>query len=562
MASNAGKKVESRKLKAEIKSAREDRPSPNVLRKAGARPILTVLSRYSIFLFWLLLMSVDAFSAPSIPGKDLFSNGIIPRLQITIPPEGLASLRTNARSYVEATVQEGKTLYQRVGIHLKGATGSYRGIDDKPALTLSFGKFTEAQSFHGLKKIHLNNSVEDPSYVNEYIGGELFRAAGVPAPRVGHAVVELNGRPLGFYVLMEAFTEQFLEQYFRQTNGNLYEPGTGHDVNEPLDLKLGAGPKDGSDLSALTAAALEPDLALRWERLGKVLDLERFVSFMAMEVMAGHRDGYCLARNNFRLYHDTDSGKFLFFPHGMDVLLGKPDNTWKPRMSGLLARSIMAMPKGQEAYRARFETLFTNVFKVAELQAKVDAVVKRIRGALSAKEGREIEREAQLVKERMAERRKHLARQLAEPELKLMEFRNGVASLNGWKALDVPKGGSLSQSRTPDGKTALLIRAGPTTSASWRSKVKLARGRYTFEGMAKTEGVAPLTFGKVHGATLRVQGTGREGTNLVGTTGWQKLTQEFEVTEPEQELELICELRASAGQAWFETESLRLRRRE
>ena len=45
----------------------------------------------------------------------------------------------------------------------------------------------------------------------------------------------------------------------------------------------------------------------------------------------GHRDGYCLARNNFRVYHDVDSGRFVFFPHGMDVLFGNPRAAIEPR---------------------------------------------------------------------------------------------------------------------------------------------------------------------------------------------------------------------------------------
>ena len=122
----------------------------------------------------------------------------------------------------------------KVGLHIKGRVGSFRPIDDKPALTLSFDKFTPGQRFYGLRKVYLNNSVEDPTYLNEALGSELFRAAGVPAPRVGLAKVELNGRPLGLYVLKEGFAEEFLALYFRDPKGNLYDNDTGHDVDERL----------------------------------------------------------------------------------------------------------------------------------------------------------------------------------------------------------------------------------------------------------------------------------------------------------------------------------------
>src|SRR6185369_6086366 len=208
------------------------------------------------------------------------------------------------RKYVPAVVRKGTEVYAMTGIHLKGSTGSYRSLDDKPGFTLSFGKFALGQKFHGLEKIHLNNCVEDPSCLNDFLGSELFRAAGVPAPRVAHAIVELNGRRLGLYVLKEGFTEDFLSLYFQRTEGALYEPEASPAGEERFKEVSGPGAEEQADLKALAVAAKEPDLHLRWQRLQQVLDIDRFVTFMAMEVMTCHRDGYCLARNNFRIYHD------------------------------------------------------------------------------------------------------------------------------------------------------------------------------------------------------------------------------------------------------------------
>src|SRR5207244_1709630 len=116
------------------------------------------------------------------------------------------------------------------------------------------------------------------------------------------------------------------------------------------------------ELKMLAAAAREPDLPRRWERLQQVLDVERFLSFMAIEIMACHRDGYCLARNNFRIYQDRDSGKIVFFPHGMDQLFGKADASIQPHMHGLIARALLETPEGRQGYRQRVALLLTNVF--------------------------------------------------------------------------------------------------------------------------------------------------------------------------------------------------------
>ena len=498
-----------------------------------------------------------------IPGAELFTNGTVRRIRVDIAPSEVAELRRDSRKYVPATVQEDKEAFSKVGVHLKGSTGSFRSIDDKPGLTLSFGKFTPGQTFHGLSKIHLNNSVEDPSYLNENLGGDLFRAAGVPAPRVAYALVELNGRSLGLYVLKEGFTEEFLGLHFRQTRGNLYDAGSGRDVNEALERDAGAGPDDRADLQTLAAAAQDPDVEKRWQRLQQVLDVERFLSFMAMEVITGHRDGYCLARNNFRVYHDLDTGRMLFFPHGMDQLFGRADLPWRPHMAGLVARALLETPEGRRRYRERFTFLFTNVFKVPMLTTRVNQRVAQIRPALSRTAARDLEQNAALVKERIVQRQAHLQRQLSEPESAPLRFENGVAGLRRWQIADKPSRGKMDQGQTPDGRPALHISTRADASASWRAKVWVANGRYRFEGRVRTAGVVPLKYGKNQGAGLRVSGfPSPRPYDLAGDSPWKTVAVEFKVSVTSEPVELVCELRARQGEAWFDLESLRLVRLE
>ena len=370
---------------------------------------------------WFALATSGAAGADSVaamPGAALFTNVSVRRIRIELAPPALATLRQQSRGDVRATVRDEAATYREVALHLKGSTGSFRGLDDKPALTLTFDGFTPGQRFHGLRKIHLNNSVEDPAYLNEWLGGELFRAAGVPAPRVAWALVELNGRKLGLYVLKEGFTEDFLGLHFRAPTGNLYDTGPGHDVTEAMRRSSGTGPKDRADLQALAAAALEPNRAERWRKLQAVLDVDRFVSFLAMEIMVCHRDGYSLAKNNFRIYHDADSGKIIFFPHGMDQLFGRPDALLQPHLAGVVAQAVMDTPEGHRLYRARVGELLTNVFQPAVLTNRVRSVVRQIRPALGGAAGRELEHEAELLQQRIVQRAASLAKQLAEPELK------------------------------------------------------------------------------------------------------------------------------------------------
>ncbi|MGO8930200.1 MAG: CotH kinase family protein [Limisphaerales bacterium] len=489
----------------------------------------------------------------------MFTSGAVRQLRIEIAPSGLESLRRDPRQFVRATVKEEGKVYEDVAIHLKGSIGSFREVDDKPDLTLDFNRFNAWQEFHELRRIHLNNSVEDPSYCNELLGSDLFRAAGIPAPRVAHAVVTLNGRRLGLYVLKEGFTEDFLGCYFKRVGGNLYEPGEGHDVNQRLKRNSVQAPKqDRAALRAVADAVLEADPASRWPRLERALDVDEFVAFMAMEVMLGHRDGYCLARNNYRVYHDLDSGKIVFFPHGMDQLFGNPEAPWQPHMAGLVAKAVLETTEGNRLYRVSFASLFTNVFRVQTLKERVDQVVTGLRPALTGAEFAGLRDEAVRLKERIAQRQLSLQRQLREPERAVLVFTNGVGRLGGWVKVDEPVSRQMEQGQASDHTLALHIAARSESTASWRTKALLGRGRYRFEGQVKVAGVKPLPFGKHQGAGLRVAGNVRESADLVGDSDWRALSAEFEVREETQEVELVCELRASAGEVWFGVESLRL----
>ena len=490
-------------------------------------------------------------------GADLFRDGSIPQLRIELNPAALESLRQKPREYVVAKLTEGATVYQQVGVHLKGKIGSFRPIDEKPSLTLDFCRFENGRRFHGLRKIHLNNSVEDPSYANEKLGSELFRSAGVPAPRVTRALVTLNGRALGLYVLKEGFTEDFLALHYGSIGGELYEPGDGHDVNEPLDRNSVRAPVDKgrTALKRMATAALLADPVQRWRELDDTLDTAEFLAFMSMEIMLGHRDGYCLARNNFRVYHDVEKDKMVFFPQGMDQLFGTADLPWQPRVAGLVAQALMGTSQGREHYAGTFGSLLTNVFRVQALTNRVDELERELRPVLSRGEWAKVWRECGDLKERIAQRGASLVAQLQRPPMGLLAFTGGVGRPEGWEISTRPQQGKIGHAEL-EGRAALHIGTTAETTASWHARVLVPAGRYRFQGEVRVAGVKPLPQGVYQGAGLRIGGGYREQATFTGDSAWQTVGTGFQVTQPLEEVELICELRARAGDAWFDVASL------
>ncbi|MBL8792808.1 MAG: CotH kinase family protein [Planctomycetia bacterium] len=501
-----------------------------------------------------------------------FEEGLVPEIRIEITPEELKKLQANNRSYVLCTVietltvkgQPVETKYTKVAIKMKGAAGSFRGLNDRPALTLNMDKFHDGQSLHGLDKFHLNNSVQDGSLMCELISGHLFRQAGVPAARATHARVWLNKRDLGIYVLKEGFDATFLRQYFAKATGNLYDGGFCREIDQPLEKDHGTGPNDHSDLKALRAACAIADLTKRQAELEKVLDIDQFLSFAAMEMLTCHWDGYCRNRNNYRLYFNPANGKAIFFPHGMDQMFGDP-NFPLFDAGGIVGSAVMQVPEFRQRFRKRLEQLLP-LFDPEKVNPTIDAVSQRLKPVLEAMnkdQARGYLGNMQGVKDRIKNRYVSAQKTLnAYVEPIPPKFNDkGELLVTGWTEAKETADAVHERQDLPGNKKALVLKTGPGKQciASWRREIVLPRGKYEFQALVKTVGVvaSPDANQKASGAGLRLSG-GIRTNALAGNEEWKLQKHEFEVTQDNQPVVLVAELRAAGGTAMFDASSLKL----
>jgi spore coat protein H len=495
------------------------------------------------------------------------------RLELEIPPESLARLRDYKQVWrekrpervdVPINVRDGTRLYTNVAVHLKGSY-SFQGIDNKPSLTLKFDKFVPDQRFRGLNKIHLNNSVQDPTYVCEPFARELFNDLGIPSARAGHALVTLNGRSLGMYVLVEGANKQFVKRHFASTKGNLYDGGSGGDVTKALETDSGDNPDDRSDLTNLVRAAREPAPAKRLERLRDILDIDRFTTFAATEAFIVHWDGYAIGCNNYRVFHDTARDKMVFMPHGLDQLFGissSPALSITPPFKGMVARALFSVPAARHAYLERLRGLSTNELSASELHRRVERIAARVRGGL-AENPRELARFEQAfrgMKQRIDARVRSVEQQLGEPRQPMAFADLKPMPLSGWRY----KGSSThpaSSRRSVENNRELLgiVGQGSHSSGAWRKIVLLDRGRYELSGFGRAEGLPPAAS-PTNGVLVRISGE-RSVDGISTAAAWTRLSYQFDVLGVE-DVELICEFRGSTGSSGvFDAGSLRLTRK-
>jgi hypothetical protein len=316
-------------------------------------------------------------SGANPPGHELFTETAVRQFKIQIEPAEWDKLKADNRTYVRAAITVDAQAFKPVGVRLKGQ-GSFRPLEDRPSLAVKFDEFADGQKFCGLTKIMLNNSSQDRSYLSEYICTSLYRDAGVPVGRVTFGRVELNERDLGFYVLIEAMNKTFLRQHFRNANGPLYE-AYARDIDRTLDQDSGPT-TDQSDIKRLVAAARSP-VEDRMAALDDVLDIDNFLSSLAVCMLIAQHDSYALNRNNYRLYREPDSRRFTMIPHGIDGSFTRNAISLLPPSDRVLTRAVLESPEGLERYKRRVTGLYTNIFKVDVISNRVQAASSRLAGA-------------------------------------------------------------------------------------------------------------------------------------------------------------------------------------
>ncbi|MCX7872361.1 MAG: CotH kinase family protein [Verrucomicrobiae bacterium] len=489
-------------------------------------------------------------------------DGILLSLKLEIPESSANSLRRDARKYVPCSVIESNRVYTNVAIHLKGSAGSFRGFDDKPGFTLNFSYFQPGQKFHGVKKIHLNNSAQDPTFLSEYICGYLFRSAGVPATRVAHAYVQVNNKKPELYVIKESFEKEFFRQYFGDDDGNAYGESGGADIDTQMHKMEGEGVKDWSDLKQLLAATRENNITNCYEKLKNVLEIERFISFMALEVMLCHWDGYTFARHNYRLYNDPSTGKFTFIPHDLDQMMHDPNVPVVPGVNGIVAQTVFRIPELKKRYIERFEEIFDNYFKPDDLTNRIDNMVTRLKPKIEEFDknfAREFENRSRDLKNRIVNRANSIKRQLAAINPQPTKTQEALRKPENWRSIAEDSASAIFETQKKnDGGHILYIKAKSKTAASWRNVVNLPPGKYIFEIHAKCSNLEAYEDIRGDGAGIRISASQVKRQNkLSGSSDWQKLEYSFE-NQSQTNVEFVCEMRANSGEVWFDLSSLKV----
>ncbi|MEY4348767.1 MAG: hypothetical protein RL719_64 [Actinomycetota bacterium] len=275
------------------------------------------------------------------PAAKLFDPLVINRIDLTVPQPTMDYLNSHTSgdypgshgdyqpaSMTFTTTGPGGTTTpsMQVGLRLKGGWGSgNRNMDGKPAFKVKINYSVKGQKLYGLKKLTLNNMVQDRSMLHEAVGYRLFRAVGVPASRTGYVRVFVNGVDHGLHLNLETYDSVSLGKRFMTTK-HLYEGAYWQDIipGQAQAMQVDEGdPLDKADITALANVnnidASQSSQVNQWfTEVQKYADIREMIHQWAVERYIADWDGYSWQiKNNYYVHFDAQ-GIASILPSGID----------------------------------------------------------------------------------------------------------------------------------------------------------------------------------------------------------------------------------------------------
>ncbi len=355
---------------------------------------------YPVF---LLFLSEIAAQSPNPARGYVFDDKSVPRIDIIIHPDSLAKIlapenQLSDHEYPATFIfsnSSRKDTIAKIGFRLRG--NSSRAATKK-SFKVSFNTFHKGRKFHGLEKLNLNGDRKDPSVLRSKLSWDLLRDSRLPASRINHVRLYLNGNYYGIQVNVEHIDEEFILSRFGENEGAFFKCLFPADLKfrgkngEDYQHKLGRRPvyelKRGEKRSYELLANFidiinnEPDSTFQ-QRLEQTFDVDEYLRTMAVEVLIGHWDNYSYNSNNFYLYFEKDAGRAHYITYDLDATFGLDFNNidWANRSVFNWTKTANSSPlhsriMGRETYKLRFLSYLREVQEKL-FDAKLEASAKK-----------------------------------------------------------------------------------------------------------------------------------------------------------------------------------------
>jgi spore coat protein CotH len=304
--------------------------------------------------------------------------------------------------WASGSVVIGGENFEKVAIRYKGnGTIGDAARSVKKSLKIDLDRLGGSGQFGGSSSINLHCGVADPSKFRETLGYEIYRAAGVPAPRTVLAEVRLtvpgkhDRQLLGLYTIVEEVDKAFLKDRFGSNNGLLMKPEGVREFEDRGDTwdryKAQYKPKreptkaEADRLIAFARLVHKADDATFAKEIESYLDADAYLRFMAATAFVANTDSFFVLGHNYCLYLHPKTNKLHFVPWDLDrafsnlPILGSNNQQMNLSLTHpyggthRLTDRLLAVPGVAERYQKLLKELSATAFEKGRLLKQLAA---------------------------------------------------------------------------------------------------------------------------------------------------------------------------------------------
>jgi len=294
---------------------------------------------------FLWIFSVSLVCAQTVPPSSVFDTDAVHEIRLTFfQSDWWQQLVSNHDKnpddvpYMSAAMVWGDTTFASIGVRLKGNSSYSGATTNKKPFHLKLNSFVKGQKIGGVASFSLSNAWNDPSFVREKPYYEMAAASGLRTPRSNFAALYVNDQYWGLYVMTEVVNGDFLTSRFGKNDdtGNLYKGELGGSLTYLGDDPAAYGSvyskqsnedvNDWSDLIALCKLLDQTDPADYPTKVEPILDMDSILTALALDNLTVNLDSYVDMAQNYYIYHDPATSKWVWIPWDPSLAFGALSN--------------------------------------------------------------------------------------------------------------------------------------------------------------------------------------------------------------------------------------------
>ena len=276
----------------------------------------------------------------------IFDDSLVHEIQIEMTEENYNLMittfsETGEKDYFPADITIDGVTIKNVGLRLKG-NSSLNGLfkknttsqDVQAPYLIKLDEYVDGQSYQGYKEIAVRTGSfnSDSALLEEPLSLFIYQENGQIVPEYSYASVKIGDNKAYYYVICENIDGNYIEKHFDQTNGILYKKGNspefaykGEDQTKYVseyEQETNKKNEDYSKLIEFMKFVSESSDEEFEKELPNWLELDSFMTMIAINELIDNQDSFYNQGRNFYLYYNPETEQFTMLAWDFNLAFG------------------------------------------------------------------------------------------------------------------------------------------------------------------------------------------------------------------------------------------------